>query len=205
MNADQSSSLEKLTEEVTTLKHLVRQLGKYKLAMESQEQLFRSILMMSNVASGKLMLRSVLLEITEVTRELTKAEDASLFILNPKGVITESILARGPTVQEEKTELIGKVLDKGLGGWVYRYRRVGLVKDTMEDERWLSFVNQPYEVRSALCIPFLRGTLVLGILTLTHPHPNHFTQNIADFMTMFAPSISIALDHARIYLENHPN
>ncbi len=201
MNAPREQSPEALAIEVASLKKLVVDLSKYKRAMEAQEELFRSLLMMSNVASGKLMLRSVLLEISEVTRELLKAKDASLFILNPKGVITESILARGPTIQGEKTELIGKILDKGLAGWVYRYRRMALVKNTQEDERWFNFDHQPYEVGSALCVPFLRGSLVLGILTLTHPKPKHFNEDMADFMKMFSPSIAIALDQARIYLE----
>lgn len=201
MNSPHKQSPEALALEVASLKKLVVDLSRYKRAMEAQEQLFRSLLMMSNVASGKLMLRSLLLEISEVTRKLLRAKDASLFILNPKGVITESILARGPTIQEEKTELIGKILDQGLAGWVYRYRRMALVKDTQEDERWLNFDNQPYEVGSALCVPFLRGSLVLGILTLTHPQPRHFNEDMEDFMKMFSPSIAIALDQARIYLE----
>ncbi|MTF38184.1 GAF domain-containing protein [Cyanobacterium aponinum] len=203
MNSPRQHSSEALALEVASLKKLVVDLSKYKRAMEAQKELFRSILMMSNVASGKLMLRSILLEISEVTRDLLKAQDASLFILNPKGVIIESILARGPTIQEEKTHLIGTILDRGLAGWVYRYRRMALVKDTQQDERWLNFENQPYEVGSALCVPFLRGSLVLGILTLTHPKPRHFNEDMEDFMSMFSPSIAIALDHARIYLESH--
>ena len=201
MNTSDQNKQEALMLEIASLKSNVADLNKYKRAMETQEKLFRSILMMSNVASGRLMLRSILLEVTEVTRELMDAQDASLFILNPKGVITESILARGPTVQEEKAYLIGKTLDQGLAGWVARYRRVALVDNILEDERWLNFPNQPYDVSSALCLPFVRGRLLLGILTLTHPQVNHFTDEMADFMKTFSPSIAIALDHARLYIE----
>lgn len=200
MNLPPQQSLEALKLEVFSLRSHLADLSKYKRAMEAQEKLFRSILMMGNVSTGTLMLRSVVLEITEITRELTKAEDASLFLLNPKGIITESILARGPTMREEKDFLIGEILDKGLAGWVARYRRMALVKNTNEDERWLNFYPQPYPVGSALCIPFLRGSILLGILTLTHPQTKHFTQHMADFMTMFSPSIAIALDHARLQL-----
>lgn len=201
MNTSNKNNQEALMLKVASLKSLVADLSKYKTAMETQEKLFRSILMMSNVSSGRLMLRSILLEVTEVTRELMEAQDASLFILNPKGVITESILARGPTIQEEKTYLIGKTLDQGLAGWVARYRRVALIDNVAEDERWLNFPEQPYEVASALCLPFVRGRLLLGILTLTHPDIGHFTQSMADFMKTFAPSIAIALDQARLYLK----
>ncbi|WP_373479037.1 GAF domain-containing protein [Geminocystis sp.] len=201
MNLPPQQSIEALQLEVSSLRSYIADLNKYKRAMEAQEKLFRSILMMGNVSTGKLMLRSVVMEIIEVTTELTKGEDASLFLLNPKGIITESILARGPTMREEKDYLIGKILDKGLAGWVARYRRIALVKDTTKDERWINFSPQPYAVGSALCIPFLRGSLLLGILTITHSQPQHFTQKMADFMIMFSPSIAIALDHARLYLK----
>ncbi|WP_017293753.1 GAF domain-containing protein [Geminocystis herdmanii] len=200
MSFPSEQSPEALKVEVSSLRSHIADLTKYKVAMEAQEKLFRSILMMGNVATGKLMLRSVILEITEVSRELLRAKDASLFILDEKGVITESILARGPTVKEEKDYLIGEILDKGLAGWVAKYRRMALVKNTEEDNRWLHFYPQPYKVGSALCIPFLRGSRILGILTLTHPKPNHFTQDMADFMTMYSPAISIVLDYARMYL-----
>jgi GAF domain-containing protein len=192
-------SQEELELEISSLTREVADLRKYKLALEVQEKLFRSILTMSNVASGRLMLRSILLEIVDFSRQLFKAEQASLFILTPDGMITESILARGPTIQEDKERLIGQVLDKGLAGWVARHRQTALVKDTMADERWYNLPGQPYSVRSALCIPFVRGSLLLGILTLTHSEPKHFTGSMANFMNMCAPSISIALDHARIH------
>ena len=202
MSPDCHLSKEALESEVVSLRHQVAELSKYKLALNAQEQLFRSVLTMSYVSSGKLMLRSILLEIIDFSRQLLKADRASLFILAPDGKVTESILARGPTIQEDKERLIGKVLDQGLAGWVVRNRQIALIRDTMKDERWLNLPQQPHEVRSALCIPFLRGRFLLGILTLTHSQPKHFSQSMADFMAMYAPSITIALDHARLHLHD---
>ncbi len=201
MTDSKQQSPEALAIEVASLRGMVEQLSKYKRAMEAQQELFKAILRMGSVASGRLMLRSVLLEICEKTREILRAEKASLFVLSPKGVITESILARGPTIQEEKTQLIGTVLKQGLAGWVYRYRRMALVKNTKEDERWLEFERQPYQVGSALCVPFLKGSVVLGILTLTHAQPYHFDDDMAEFMGVFSPSIAIALDYATTLFE----
>ncbi len=200
MSPNSYQSREALELEVASLRSQVADLNQYKLALEAQEKLFRSILTMSHVSSGKLMLRSILLEIIDFTRKLLRAEQASLFILTPDGMITESILARGPTIQEDKQRLIGKILDKGLAGWVARNRQIALIRDTMKDERWVNLSGQPYTVGSALCIPFVRGQLLLAILTLTHSKPKHFSQDMADFMAMYAPSLSIALDHARIHL-----
>lgn len=197
---EDKKSIEALELELKLLRREISGLGKYKHALKIQEKLFKSILTMSNVASGKIMLRTILLEIIDFSVRLLHAEGASLFLLSPDGLITESILARGPTIQEDKTRLIGEILDKGLAGWVARYRQIGLVEDTWEDERWFNLPEQPYDVRSAIAIPFLRGTSLLGVLTLTHSEPKKFTQSMVQFMDMYSPSLTLALDHARIHL-----
>jgi PAS domain S-box-containing protein len=72
---------------------------------------------------------------------------------------------------------------------------------TMNDERWFTLPNEPYKVRSALCIPILRGTTLLGLLTLMHPDPGHFNRNsIAYIMESIAPQMALVLDNARLHL-----
>lgn len=50
-------------------------------------------------------------------------------------------------------------------GWVFRHRQIGLITDTETDDRWLTLLNQPYTVRSALGVPILKSGELLGILT----------------------------------------
>jgi sigma-B regulation protein RsbU (phosphoserine phosphatase) len=95
--------------------------------------------------------------------------------------------------------LIGSVLDRGLAGWVNKHHQLGLISDTESDERWLTLPNQPYEVRSALAVPILRGDQLLGILTLLHPKVGHFTSEVADQMQMTADQIGLVLENARLY------
>lgn len=201
MNAPKKSR-EEFKREIQSLSKQVTELKKYKDVFEAQGKLFRSILTMTNIASGRLMLRSILLEIVDFSRQLFECQEGSLFVLSSDGMIIESILARGPTMQQDKQRLIGEVLDKGLAGWVARHRQLALIEDTMKDERWVNLPGQPYKVRSALCIPFLRGNLLLGILTLTHSESKHFTKEMAEFMNIYAPSLAISLDHARIYIKD---
>lgn len=202
MNTNENKeSMSDLNSEVKSLRRQVAVLSKYKQALQEQGKLFNSILTMHNVASGRLMLRSILLEIISFNVKLFHAEGASLFILSPDGMITDSILARGPTIQEDKEKLIGQVLDKGLAGWVARYRQTAVIKDTATDNRWINLPDQPYTVGSALAIPFIRGRLLLGVLTLTHSEPNKFSQGMLEFVEMYSPSLSLALDHVRIYVK----
>ena len=181
----------------------IERLRKVELAFDAQDEMLRSLVVIGQTATGRLMLRSMLQTTIKISVKLTDAHESSLFLLNSKGAVTESILARGATIKEQKEHLIGKVLDSGLAGWVVERRQVGLITDTRKDERWITLPDQPYTVGSALCVPILRGKVLLGILTLTHSEPNHFNEDLSDLMQMCARQMALALDNARLYVREH--
>ncbi|HEY9709256.1 MAG TPA: GAF domain-containing protein [Oculatellaceae cyanobacterium] len=155
-------------------------------------------------ATGPLMFKAVLQQILQISNRLTDAEESSLFLLDTDGSVIESILARGAVIRELKQNLIGMVLNKGLAGWVIRYRKVGLITDTLNDERWLRLPNEPYTVRSAICVPIFRGKVLQALITLMHSQPGHFTPESAYLMQMSAEQIAITLEHASLYVERQP-
>lgn len=190
---------DQLIKEVTLLRREVAHLKSIKTAFDAQHELLRSLVTMLQTSNGTLMLRGLLQQTLSIARRITKAEDGSLFLLDSSGVVTESILARGATIRAQKQRLIGEVLDKGLAGWVVRNRKVGLITDTMNDERWLTLHNQPYQTRSALCVPILKGKLLLGVLTLMHSQPEHFTPESARLMQMTAQQMAVIIENAEFY------
>lgn len=198
-----SPSYEELMAEADTLRQEVRTLQTVKIAFEAQENLVRSLVAMGQAATGRLMLRSMLLQMANTASKIVQAEECSLFLLNPEGLVTESILARGATIREQKESLIGQVLDKGLAGWVVRHRQMAWVKDTRRDERWITLPNQPYRVGSALCIPLLRGKVLLGLMTLTHPKTDYFHQDAVRVLQLSATSIALVLDNSRLYVKEN--
>jgi PAS domain S-box-containing protein len=203
--SDRVPPSEELIAEVERLRQEVNDLKAAKTAFEAQDELVRSLVSMGQAATGRLMLRSMLLQMANIASKLSQAEECSLFLLNPEGLVTESILARGATIREYKENLIGQVLDKGLAGWVVRNRQIASVADTLKDERWLTLPNQPYRARSALCIPLLRGKVLLGLMTLTHPQPSHFRDATIQLLKMCATQMALVLDNARLYVrENSP-
>ena len=71
-------------------------------------------------------------------------------MLDNAGWVTDCILMRESKSAAERRRLIGKVLDRGLAGWVIQHRRAGLIEDTTRDQRWYQMKDQPYVARSAL-------------------------------------------------------
>lgn len=199
--SDREKSKEQLIHELSLLRQQVAELQATKNAFDAHNKLFRSLVTMLQTATGKLMLKAMLQQTLDISRDLTNAQEGSLFLLNTDGIVAESILARGATIRAHRQRLVGEVLDKGLAGWVIRHRQVGLITDTLHDERWLTLANQPYVVRSALCVPILKGRELLGIITLMHSDAGHFSPQSAHLMQMTADQMALILDNARLYTE----
>jgi sigma-B regulation protein RsbU (phosphoserine phosphatase) len=186
-------------QELKTLKKELAQLKSEKAAFQAQSKLLENFVSLARSTGKEEKLISILQQTLEVFVSLTGAEKGSLFLLDRNGVVVESILTRADATPEQRSQLIGRVLDKGLAGWVRRHRQIGLIEDTQTDDRWLDLPNQPYSVRSALAVPILRDEKLLGLLTLLHARTGHFSQEIADLMEMTAVQIAIALENARLY------
>lgn len=196
--SDRDKSKEQLIEELAALRREVGTLKITKLAYEAQNELTTSLLTMKQSVTGQLMLRAILIQIVKIANRLTGAEESSLFLLDDNGIVIESILARGATIKEQKKSLIGQVLNKGLAGWVVSNRQVGLIADTMSDPRWFTLPNQPYTVRSALCVPIFQGKLMPGIITMMHSQPEYFTLSASSLIQMIAAQIALVLDNTRL-------
>jgi PAS domain S-box-containing protein len=202
--SDFAKSNEQLIEELASLHQEVAELKVTKTAFDTLHELLKTLVTTGKTATGGLMLKAVLHQISKISNHLTNAEESSLFLLDANGSVIETILARGAIIRELKQKLVGEVLDKGLAGWVVRHRRIGLVTDTMNDDRWLTLPNEPYKVRSAMSVPILRGKDLLGILTLMHSQPEHFSSESAYLMQQAAEQMALILENALLYVDRQP-
>lgn len=186
-------------EELKGLQSELARLKSEKSAFQAQNRLLENFVSLARSTGKEEKLISILQQTLEVFVDLTGAEKGSLFLLDRNGVVIESILTRADATPEQRSQLIGSVLDKGLAGWIREHRQIGLIEDTQKDGRWLDLPNQPYTVRSALAVPILRDEKLLGLLTLLHAQIGHFNRETAELLEMTAGQIAIALENARLY------
>lgn len=203
--SDRNQSKEELIEELAALQREVAELKATKVAFNTLHELLLTSITTRKTVTGPLMLKAVLQQILKVAIALTEADESSLFLLDAEGRVTESILARGAVIRDIKQKLIGMVLDKGLAGWVIRHRQVGLITDTMNDERWITLPNQPYTTRAALSVPICHGKVLLGVITLMHCQPGHFSPECAQIMQMCAEQMALIIENALLHAEHQPS
>ncbi len=181
------------------LKQEISRLRSEKAALQVQSRLLNNFVNFARSSAKERVLTRLLQKTLEISAELTAADKGSLFLLDADGAVTDGILTRVDPTPEQRSKIIGQVFDKGLAGWVRQNHKVGLIIDTLHDDRWVNLPNQPYTVGSALAVPILKGEELLGIVTLLHEQPQHFNQDAAKLMQITAAQIGNALENARLY------
>ncbi len=173
-------------------------------AFQAQSELFERFISMARSPDEPDVIKAMLRKTIEISIALTGADHGSLILLDSDGGVTDSILSRGNISAEPASVLIDSAFKKGLAGWVKRHRKIGLVHDTRKDDRWLTFPDQPYRARSALALPIISGEVLLGILTLKHSAPYHFSQEIVELMRITATQVAMVLENACLFTNlNH--
>ena len=168
-------------------------------AYRAQGRLLESFVAMARSPVHGGLLTAALQTAVDVVSDLAGVEKGGLFLLDDEERVKAGILTRGEAAPETRSKLIGAVMTEGLAGWVVRTRKVGLVQDTETDDRWLTLPDQPYQVRSALAAPILRGGRLLGLVTLLHPEPDHFNNNTAELVRAACDQIGLTLENVELY------
>jgi phosphoserine phosphatase RsbU/P len=187
---------------IKRLEDKIRVLALENRAWRAQGRLFERLIEMAGSAPDKGLLKVSMQRTLVLTAQLSGTDTGSLFLLNDRGKVTDSLLTRGEVSPDTQSRLIGSVLDQGLAGWVKTHLDVGLVHDIQSDPRWLSLPSEPYVVRSALSVPIIRHKNLFGIITLMHPEPGHFSQESVEIVRAAADQMAIAIEMARLYIKS---
>lgn len=168
-------------------------------ALRSQNELFEGLVAVARATAERPTLEATLQDALTTCSSLTGAEHGTLSILNEDGVVTHHLVMRGKEAPQEWREITGRVMDRGLGGWVAEHRELVVIDDVTSDERWLELPDSVSRVRSALAVPIASGPLVVGILTLTHSQPGRFTKEHAQMMQAAGDQLVLALRNAQVF------
>jgi PAS domain S-box-containing protein len=180
--------------------HDISEIKRAEADLISQKQWFESLVAMARATSKLPSLEATLQSAINMAATLTGAEHGSMFLLDGTGAMTHSVLARGETSDEQRESIVQDVMGGGLAGWVVRHRQPALIYDTDHDDRWMVLADTP-EAGSAMAIPIVSGSAVLGVLTLTHSKANHFTTDHAYLIQAAADQMTLALRNAQMYDE----
>ncbi|NJN66204.1 MAG: GAF domain-containing protein [Chloroflexaceae bacterium] len=89
---------------------------------------------------------------------------------------------------------------EGLVGWVMQHKETVYIADVRSDYRWVMETGRAEDVRSAVATPLMTNEAIpLGVLILTSPQVNHFTESQIRLLATIANEVAIALNNAQLY------
>lgn len=179
--------------------HDVTETHKAAHELENQKQLFETLVEIARVVTQTPELLETLQSTLNIAVDTTGADRGSIFLFDAAQKITHSVLSQANLRTTQQAEVETAVLEKGLAGWVLQHKQPALIHNASQDIRWLQLKRQPYLVGSVLAVPVLRKENVVGILTLTHPTQNHFTEDKLQLMQLAADQVARVITNAQLY------
>ena len=125
------------------------------------------------------------------------ATNSHLAIFYTNGTVFQKLFAYGEFV-ELSEEAQQRLVKEGLISHVVPSRQGVIVMDTQTDSRWLQTGNT--STRSAVAVPLLGRHDVIGVLTLTHTEPHHFTPEHQNLLQALGSQVAIATENAQLYM-----
>ena len=90
---------------------------------------------------------------------------------------------------------------EGVAGWVAQHAEPVLIPDVGRDPRFKPFEIPESSVRSLLCLPLVEGDQVWGVLNLSHPDLDAFTEDNERILSIVAGQAAIALANVQLFAQ----
>lgn len=160
----------------------------------------------SNILRSIQSVRQVCAGIVDTMVEEVGAENCSLMLLDHvRGRLTIRA-ARGRADAraryfDAEAAPVSFPLGEGVAGWVAQHGEPVLIPDVGADERFKPLEALEPSVRSLLCLPLVESDQVWGVLNLSHPDINAFTEDNERILSIVAGQAAIALANVQLFAE----
>ncbi len=143
-----------------------------------------------DIAATDLNVDAVMLSICERTQELTRAEGATILLLDGDDLVIR--VATGFLLDKVDTRI---PIEGELPGWVHPPDRSAILGDAQTDPRSGALARE-LGVRSVVAVQLRHRDVTIGQLIVVSRQPHSFTQEDVDTLELLSAVLSSALSHA---------
>jgi PAS domain S-box-containing protein len=150
-------------------------------------------------------LSTILERVLSLSLKTIGATSGSIIILDENENPVESAIIIQDQVIYHTNEQLRSTLEDGLAGWVVKNRDSVNIPDTSDDERWLRRPDDDDSATGAKSIvasPIMVRNDLVGVITLTHPKPNHLQREHISLVQAIADQAGIAVLNAQLFGES---
>lgn len=181
----------------------VRSLVRLKHAREELEAEHRHLRLLNDVSKATMRhidLEKIITEIIHHTQKAVGATKGSVILTDGDGRVTHKYLARQISGISISESIADRVMRDGFAGWLWYNKRGDIVKDTRNDSRWVPLPDDVEPAGSAVGVPLVQAEYgTLGLIILTHPLANYFTQSHLSLLQTIGGQVTVTLRNARLF------
>ncbi len=143
-------------------------------------------------------LNSLLDQIVETGLQETKADRASLMLLEGRELVVKASVGLPSEIAAMARDKVGQ----GISGWVAERGEPLLLADGASLDPQIKEAMSRGEIASALCVPLLLKDEVIGVLNISKLGEGPaFTQGDLEFVSILGGEAAISIENARLYRE----
>ncbi len=88
---------------------------------------------------------------------------------------------------------------EGLAGWIMQHQEPVNIRDVTQDPRWVQEGDRANTVRSVAGVPLQTGDTTIGVIILSSPQPDYFSDSQMNLLGTIASVIAAAVYNAQLY------
>lgn len=137
----------------------------------------------------------------ELISENLEVERGSLMLRDPAtdALVCRAVLHGRGHVEGAHIPLRFSDGTEGLAGWIMRHLEPVNIPDVDNDPRWLKETGRADEVRSVAGVPLQTSDNAIGVLILSSPQRNYFSDSQMNLLGTIASVVASAVNNAQLY------
>jgi phosphoserine phosphatase RsbU/P len=169
-------------------------------ALPDEVRSLKRLVQVATRLNSTLDLRELLQLIIGTNKDLLRAEDSSLLLLDQEtGELMFEVVTSDPTGDLMRHRI---PRGKGIAGWVAEHAETVSIDETSQDPRFYDQVDKTVgsDTRSMLAVPLLLKTEVIGVMeAINKQNATAFSPADVELAEALASLASVAIDNARMY------
>jgi len=161
----------------------------------SSQQVVEALLHLTAQLTDDRPLEEFLKAVTDATRELLRADHASIRLLDTARTALLSG-ARSGTGEDDRPMEFKR--GEGILGWVVELGQPARIGDVDHDTRWVKPLGQQFHVRSIMAEPLWSSGEVIGVLSVTSPEAGAFSEEDQLLLRLLANCSAPPIERARL-------
>jgi D-sedoheptulose 7-phosphate isomerase len=148
--------------------------------------------------AGNVDVRELMQRMLALAVESVGASSGCVILVDDERKPLTGILTHRGRMREAPGE-VAETIERGLAGWVLENRRAVIVRNTLDDPRWLrrEWEEPGQATRSALSVPLLDADRILGVMTLVNPAADQFSEGDLALVSALAAGVALVATRAR--------